>query len=223
LLFSLCGTGLRNIGVTLKLSIFKVENVPSKSSLFLYLQFKSNNDMTAKQTLSIIPENILINKIYEIRGCKVMLDSDLAELYGVETKRLNEQIRRNINRFPEDFMFQLTENEWESLRSQIATSKIGRGGRTYLPNVFTEHGVLMLSSILNSQQAIQVNIQIVRIFTRLRQWLSENGELKYEIEDIKRKLNNQDKNIELVFSYLDQLIDKKSKPRKRIGYMPDDL
>ncbi|MCZ4224430.1 ORF6N domain-containing protein [Pedobacter rhodius] len=179
--------------------------------------------MTAKQTLSIIPENILVNKIYEIRGHKVMLDSDLAELYGVETKVLNQSIRRNPGRFPEDFMFQLTDSEWESLRSQFVTSKIGRGGRTYLPNVFTEHGVLMLSSVLNSQQAIQVNIQIVRIFTRLRQWVSENGELKYEIEDIKRKLNNQDKNIELVFSYLDKLIDKKIGPRKRIGYMPDDL
>ncbi|RDC57116.1 ORF6N domain-containing protein [Pedobacter chinensis] len=177
--------------------------------------------MTAKQTLSIIPENILVNKIYEIRGLKVMLDSDLAELYGVETKRLNEQIRRNIDRFPEDFMFQLTESEWQNLKSQIATSSWG--GRRKLPFAFTEHGVLMLSSVLNSQQAIQVNIQIVRIFTRLRQWLSENRELKYEIEDIKRKLNNQDKNIELVFSYLDKLMEKKSGPRKRIGYMPDEL
>ncbi|UKT63198.1 ORF6N domain-containing protein [Pedobacter mucosus] len=179
--------------------------------------------MTAKETLSIIPENILINKIYEIRGFKVMLDSDLAELYGVETKRLNEQIKRNIERFPEDFMFQLTEIEWQSLRSQIATSKIARGGRKYLPNVFTEHGVLMLSSVLNSQQAIQVNIQIVRIFSRIRQWLSENGELKYDVEEIKRKLNNQDKNIELVFSYLDQLMEKKNEPRKQIGFKPDDL
>jgi len=179
--------------------------------------------MTPKEMRSIIPENILVNKIYEIRSHNVMLDSDLAELYGVETKVLNQSIRRNLERFPEDFMFQLTESEWESLRSQIVTSKIGRGGRTYLPNVFTEHGVLMLSSVLKSQQAIQVNIQIVRIFTRLRQWLTENGELKYEIEDIKRKLNNQDKNIELVFGYLDKLMDKKIGPRKRIGYMPDDL
>jgi len=179
--------------------------------------------MTPKEMRSIIPENILVNKIYEIRSHNVMLDSDLAELYGVETKVLNQSIRRNLERFPEDFMFQLTESEWESLRSQIVTSKTGRGGRTYLPNVFTEHGVLMLSSVLKSQQAIQVNIQIVRIFTRLRQWLTENGELKYEIEDIKRKLNNQDKNIELVFGYLDKLMDKKIGPRKRIGYMPDDL
>ena len=179
--------------------------------------------MTAKQVLSIIPDNILVNKIHEIRGHKVMLDSDLAELYGVETKRLNEQVRRNLERFPEDFMFQLSENEWESLRSQIATSKTGRGGRTYQPTVFAEHGVLMLSSVLNSPQAIQVNIQIVRIFSRLRFLINERAEIKLEIEEIKQKMNSQDKNIELVFNYLDQLIDKKIGPRKRIGYMPDDL
>ena len=177
--------------------------------------------MTKKQTLAILSDDIVVNKIYEIRGQKVMLDSDLAELYGVETKRLNEQIRRNSDRFPEDFMFQLTENEWESLRSQFATSSWG--GRRKLPNVFTEHGVLMLSSVLNSQQAIQVNIQIVRIFTRTRKLLSEHSELKAEISEIKKKLNNQDKNIELVFSYLDELIAKKAEPRKRIGFKPDDL
>lgn len=179
--------------------------------------------MTAKQMLPIIPDNILVNKIYELRGLKVMLDSDLAELYGVETKVLNQSIRRNIERFPEDFMFELTREEWESLRSQIVTSKKGRGGRTYLPNVFTEHGILMLSSVLSSKQAIQVNIQIVRIFTRIRQLFSENTGLKLEIEEIKKKLSNHDKNIELVFGYLDKLIEQKSKPRKRIGFMPDEL
>ncbi len=179
--------------------------------------------MTKKQTLSIISDDVVVNKIYEIRGQKVMLDSDLAELYGVETKVLNQSIKRNIERFPEDFMFQLAEDEWESLRSQFVTSKTGRGGRTYLPNVFTEHGVLMLSSVLNSQQAIQVNIQIVRIFTRTRKLLGEHSELKAEISEIKKKLNNQDKNIELVFSYLDELIEKKTEPRKRIGFKPDDL
>lgn len=179
--------------------------------------------MASKQTLAILSDDIVVNKIYVIRNQKVMLDSDLAQLYGVETKRLNEQVRRNLDRFPEDFMFQLTENEWDSLRSQIATSKNGRGGRTYLPNAFTEHGVLMLSSVLNSQQAIQVNIQIVRIFTRLRNLISEHTELKLEIADIKKHLLNHDKNIELVFSYLDKLIDKENQPRKRIGFMPDDL
>lgn len=177
--------------------------------------------MTAKTMLPIIPDNILVNKIYELRGLKVMLDSDLAELYGVETKRLNEQVGRNPDRFPEDFMFQLTDDEWLNLKSQIATSSWG--GRRKLPYVFTEHGILMLSSVLSSKQAIQVNIQIVRIFTRIRQLLSENTGLKLEIEEIKKKVDNHDKNIELVFNYLDQLIEKKSKPRKRMGYMPDDL
>jgi len=177
--------------------------------------------MTAKQVLPIIPDNIVVNKIYEVRGLKVMLDSDLAELYGVETKRLNEQVGRNPDRFPDDFMFQLTDEEWLNLKSQIATSSWG--GRRKLPFVFTEHGVLMLSSVLNSKQAIQVNIQIVRIFTRIRQFIIDSGELKLEIEEIKQKVSNQDKNIELVFTYLDKLIDKKIGPRKRIGYMPDDL
>jgi len=177
--------------------------------------------MTAKQVLPIIPDNIVVNKIYELRGLKVMLDSDLAELYGVETKRLNEQVGRNPDRFPEDFMFQLTDEEWLNLKSQIATSSWG--GRRKLPFVFTEHGILMLSSVLNSKQAIQVNIQIVRIFSRIRQFIIDGGELKLEIEEIKQKVSNQDKNIELVFTYLDKLIDKKIGPRKRIGYMPDDL
>lgn len=177
--------------------------------------------MTAKQVLPIIPDNSVVNKIYELRGLKVMLDSDLAELYGVETKRLNEQVGRNPDRFPEDFMFQLTDEEWLNLKSQFATSSWG--GRRKLPFVFTEHGILMLSSVLNSRQAIQVNIQIVRIFSRIRQFIVDNGELKLEIEEIKKTLKNHDKNIELVFTYLDRLIDKKIGPRKRIGYMPDDL
>lgn len=179
--------------------------------------------MTDKQLPAIIPENRLVSKIYEVRGLKVMLDSDLADLYGVETSRLNEQVKRNPDRFPQDFMFQLSEVEWNSLISQIAISKNGRGGRRKLPFVFTEHGILMLSSVLNSPQAVQVNIQIVRIFSKIRQLLIDGGVLKLEIEEIKRKINNQDKNIELVFKYLDELTEKKSKPRKRMGYMPDDL
>lgn len=177
--------------------------------------------MTAKQLFTSISDDIVVNKIYEIRNQKVMLDSDLAELYGVETKRLNEQIRRNLDRFPEDFMFQLTDGEWQNLKSQIATSSWG--GRRKLPFVFTENGVLMLSSVLNSPQAVQVNIQIVRIFTRLRNLLNEHTELKLEIADIKKHLQNHDKNIELVFSYLDKLIDKQNEPRKRIGFKPDNL
>ncbi len=168
-----------------------------------------------------VPDEIIMNKIYFIRGQKVMLDSDLAELYGVETRRLNEQVARNIDRFPDDFMFRLGVNEFESLMSQFATSK--RGGRRKLPYVFTEHGVLMLSSVLNSKQAIQVNIQVMRIFTRIRQMFMDNTELRLEIEKIKTKLDNQDKNMEIVFRYLDELIDKKDNPppRRAIGFKPD--
>lgn len=172
----------------------------------------------------LVPDEIIMNKIYYIRGQKVMLDSDLAELYGVETRRLNEQVARNADRFPEDFMFRLNENEFESLMSQFATSK--RGGRRKLPYMFSEHGVLMLSSILNSKQAIQVNIQVMRIFTRIRQMFVDNTEIRLEIEKIKNKLDNHDKNMEIVFRYLDELLEKQehpNPPRKRIGYKPDDL
>lgn len=147
-----------------------------------------------------------------------MLDWDLADLYKVETKRLNEQVKRNIDRFPEDFMFQLTNEEFVVLRSQIATSSWG--GRRKLPYAFTEHGVLMLSSVLNSKRAIEVNIQIMRIFTKIRKILADNINIKLDVEEIKRKLTNQDKNIELVFSYLDELMEKQENPppRKQIGY-----
>ena len=158
------------------------------------------------------------NKIYFIREQKVMLDTDLAELYQVETKRLNEQVKRNINRFPRDFMFQLTKEEWANLKSQIATSNWG--GRRIAPYVFTEQGVATLSSVLNSERAIAVNIKIIRIFTKVREMLTDNLNIKLEIEEIKKKLSNHTKNIELVFNYLDELIEKKEnqEPRKKIGY-----
>ena len=155
--------------------------------------------MPKKEIITAMPDEIVINKIYYVRGLKVMLDEDLAELYGVETRRLNEQVKRNPERFPKDFMFQLTSVEFENLMSQIETSslydgkKTGWGGRRKLPSVFTEHGVLMLSSVLNSSRAIQVNIQVMRIFMRIRQMLADNTELRLEIEDIKKKLNNQAK------------------------------
>ena len=166
----------------------------------------------------ILSEETISNKIYFIRGQKVMLDRDLAELYGIENRRLNEQVKRNNSRFPEDFMFQLSELEFQNLKSQIATSSWG--GTRKLPFVFTEHGVLMLSSVLNSDKAIQTNIQIMRIFTKVRQMLLDTTEMKLDIAHIQKKLENQGKNIELVFSYLDELIDKKEeeKPRTKIGY-----
>ncbi|MEN8119751.1 MAG: ORF6N domain-containing protein [Bacteroidota bacterium] len=166
----------------------------------------------------VIPDEIIITKIYFVREQKVMIDSDLAELYGVETRRLNEQVKRNISRFPEDFMFQLTDEEFKNLKSQIATSSWG--GRRKTPYVFTEHGVLMLSSVLNSERAVSVNIQIMRIFTKVRKLLTDNLNVRLDIEDIKKKLENHDKNIELVFSYLDELMEKQEnpKPRKQIGF-----
>ena len=136
----------------------------------------------------------------------------------METKQLKRQVKRNIERFPEDFMFELTELEYENLRCQIGTSSWG--GVRYLPIVFTEQGVAMLSSVLNSKIAIDVNIQIMRIFTKVRQMLTDNTELRLDIEKIKKKLDNQDKNMEIVFRYLDELIEKKenTKPRTKIGY-----
>jgi len=155
----------------------------------------------------MVPDERIMDKIYLIRDQKVMLDQDLAALYGVETKVLKQQVRRNLDRFPIDFMFELTENEFSILRSQFVTSSWG--GIRYMPMVFTEQGVAMLSSILNSKKAIQVSIQIMRIFTRIRAMFTDTLSLKLEIETIKKKLQNQDKNIELVFSYLDELITNK--------------
>lgn len=166
----------------------------------------------------LIPDDVVLNKIYFIRNQKVMLDRDLAELYSVETRRLNEQVKRNSSRFPEDFMFQLSEIEFQNLKSQFATSSWG--GIRKLPYVFTEHGVLMLSSVLNSEKAIQTNIQIMKIFTKIRQMLADTTEIRLDVETIKKKIENQGKNIELVFQYLDELIEKKetTPERERIGY-----
>ncbi|PKB16758.1 ORF6N domain-containing protein [Flavobacterium sp. 5] len=171
----------------------------------------------------ILSEETISNNIYYIRNQKVMLDRDLAKLYGIETKRLKEQVKRNRNRFPEDFMFELSKEEFENWRSQFATSNSEKIGLRYAPMAFTEHGILMLSSVLNSDKAIQTNIQIMRIFVKVRQMLLDTTEIKLDIAQIQKKLENQGKNIELVFSYLDELADKKDeeKPRTKIGYKND--
>jgi len=173
----------------------------------------------------IIPDEIVINQIYYIRGQKVMLDRDLAKLYQVETKVLKQSVKRNISRFPEDFMFEMGKEEFQIWRSQFVTSKSDQQGLRYAPFCFTEQGVAMLSSVLNSERAINVNIQIIRIFTRIRQMFLDNTELRLEIEKIKGKLDNQDKNMEIVFRYLDELLEKKNepKPRKIIGYKSDEI
>ncbi len=147
-----------------------------------------------------------------------MLDRDLADLYEVETKVLNQAVRRNLERFPEVFMFQLTTSEFEILKSQIVTSSWG--GTRKLPFAFTEQGVAMLSSVLRSKKAIQVNIQIMLVSSKVREILLDTLNLKLDIEVIKKRLSNQDKNIELVFTNLDELIENQENPppRKRIGY-----
>ncbi len=176
--------------------------------------------MRKNNTSLVIPEEKIMSQIYYVRGQKVMLDNDLAELYQVETKRLKEQVKRNIERFPKQYMFELTEKEFMALRSQFATSKKGRGGARYLPMVFTEHGVLQLSNILKSQRAINVSFKIIDVFVKLREMLTDNTELRLGIEEIRKKTENNSKNIELVFKYLDELLERKAKstPRKLIGY-----
>ncbi len=153
------------------------------------------------------------SRILLVRGHNVMLDSDLAELYRVSTKRLNEQVRRNHERFPEDFMFQLTSKE--ALRSQSATSKRGRGGRRYRPYAFTEHGAVMLASVLNSAVAVQASIQVVRAFIRLREILASHKELARKLAELERKY---DKQFKVVFDAIRELMAPPRKQRKPIGF-----
>ena len=147
----------------------------------------------------MIPDELVMDKIYLIRGQKVMLDEDLAELYQVETKRLNEQVGRNIERFPDDFMFRLTKGEFENLKSQFATSSWG--GRRKVPLAFTEQGVAMLSGVLNSETAIRVHIQIIRVFAKMREMLLTHKDILLQLEKIEKKLTGHDENIALIFEY----------------------
>lgn len=185
--------------------------------------------MTSKsndQTI-MIPVEIIQNKIYLIRGHKVMFDRDLAELYGVTTGNLNKTVRRNMDRFPSDFMFQLTQEEDDSLVFQFGRPKNGRGGSRYLSNAFTEQGVAMLSSILKSRSAVQVNIQIMRVFTKLREMMISHKDLARKIEDLERKFQEQfqehDKKIILIFNAIKELLaDKEESAKKRgpLGFIP---
>jgi hypothetical protein len=172
--------------------------------------------MKAQKQTPDVTTNEIVEKIYVVRGMKVMLDKDLAEMYGVETKRLKEAVRRNISRFPDDFMFELSELELNNLRSQIATSSWG--GLRYLPMAFTEQGVAMLSSVLRSERAIQVNIQIVRVYTRMRQLILDNKELWLKIEKIEQSLAKKDEEVQAIFKVLKNLLVKEEKPRQPIGF-----
>ena len=164
-----------------------------------------------------ITEQLIVDRVLLIRGIKVMLDKDLAEMYGVEVKRLNEQVKRNHTRFPQDFMFQVSMYEWINLKSQNATSSWG--GNRKLPYAFTEQGVAMLSSVLNSETAIQVNIQIIRVFTKMKQLLLENKELLLKIEKVEKQLTDHDKDLQNIFTILKKLISlPESTKRNPIGF-----
>ncbi len=166
----------------------------------------------------IIPIENITGLIYLIRGKKIMLDRDLAVLYGVETKRLKEQVKRNIERFPEDFMFALSKSEFANWRSQFATSNRDKIGLRHSPMAFTEQGVAMLSSVLRSKTAIQVNIQIMRAFTKMRQLIFDNSELRKEIENLRADMDGK---FQVVFETLDQLLTVDRKPKK-IGYLKEE-
>lgn len=179
--------------------------------------------MTDSQTtqVALISSDTLTGAILVIRGHKVMLDADLAALYGVETKALNQAVRRNIERFPDDFMFQLTSDETAGLRSQTVTLKTGRGQhRKYLPFAFTEQGVAMLSSVLKSPRAIQVNIEIMRAFVRLRQMVTSNADLARKLNALERKYDGQFK---IVFAAIRELTEPTAKKKGRpIGFRSDE-
>lgn len=173
------------------------------------------------QDVSIIPDEIIQNKILYLRDEKILLDFQLAELYGVENRALKQAVRRNLDLFPNDFMFVLTEIEIEIMVSQnVIPSKQYLGGAN--PYAFTETGVAMLSSVLKSKRAKEVNIAIMRVFIALRKMVLSNTQLRLEIEKIKKKVDNQDKNIEIIFKYFDELLEQKQKPRQQIGYKISD-
>lgn len=167
--------------------------------------------------MKIIPQEIIQNKIFIIRGKKVMFDKDLAELYGVETKILNQAVKRNYERFPNDFMFQLTKDEIDSSRSQFVTLKRGQNIK-YFPYAFTEHGILMLSSVLNSKRAIQVNIEIMRAFVKLRELMLVHKDLQQKIDEMEKKYDRQ---FQIVFEAIRRLIDPPVKNKKGpMGFVP---
>jgi hypothetical protein len=170
------------------------------------------------EAVAIIPLERIQNVIFLIRGEKVMLDSHLAELYGVDTGTLNRAAKRNTDRFPEDFMFQLTDDEVESLRCQIGISNVGRGGRRYLPYAFTEQGVAMLSSVLRSKRAVQVNVAIMRAFVSLRRLLATNETLARKFAELERKLEGHDEAIKSLFDAIRELMQPQVKPKREIGF-----
>ncbi|WP_026955312.1 ORF6N domain-containing protein [Algoriphagus vanfongensis] len=162
------------------------------------------------------PEENILQLIHKIRNQKVMVDSDLAEMYGVQTKVLNQAVKRNLDRFPEDFMFQLNEEEWKNLKSQNVTSRWG--GRRTTPFVFTEQGVAMLSSVINSPQAIQVNISIMRTFVKIREWALSYSDLQEKIHQLQQSESEQNHHISRIYQILEELLSPSPQERKTIGF-----
>jgi len=196
--------------------------VPPILIIYIYLNYTTGNMSKIVNQISI-PDEVIISKIYVIREQKVMLDRDLAELYDVETKQLKRAVKRNMDRFPEDFMFELSKEELAEWRSQFGTSKSEKMGLRVSPFAFTEHGVIMLSSILNSDKAIKVNLQIVRIFIRMREIMVSNKEILFRLERMERNITDHDAQIISILDYMGQLEEAKQqeldqKNRKRIGF-----
>lgn len=175
-----------------------------------------------KKAQLALPDEVVMNRIYLIRGQKVMLDRDLAEMYGVETRILNQAVKRNIERFPKDFMFQLSHKEFENWKSQIVISSAEKMGLRKLPFAFTEQGVAMLSSVLNSKVAVQVNIQIIRIFTKMREMLLTNKDILLKLERLEKDVTANKQDIANIFEALKQLLTPPAEKRIRIGFKPDE-
>jgi len=175
--------------------------------------------LTGKQI--VVADEVIMNKIYIVRNQKVMIDRDLAELYAVETRVLKQAVRRNAERFPKDFMFEMNKKELENWRSQFVTSNFSdKMGLRYAPFCFTEQGVTMLSCVLSSERAIAVNIQIIRIFTKLREMILAHKDILIKLEQLEKKVANHDENIQKIFGALKQLLNKPQIPRERIGFKP---
>lgn len=172
---------------------------------------------SAATPASIIPNGVIENRIYLIRGVKIILSTHIAELYGVEARVLMQAVKRNIDRFPSDFMFQLTREERDELRSQFVISSTGWGGQRVLPYAFTEQGVAMLSSVLKSSRAVQVNISIMRTFVQIRRTLASNTELALRIRDIERRQEEQDANIESIFDAINSMLAPVDSPKRNYG------
>ncbi len=204
-----CGLkSLRSQSVTSKIGIFSIAN-------FRLISYK----WAMKKSKAPAVIDSIENRIYVIRGQKVMLDSDLAIIYGVETKVLLQAMKRNSDRFPSDFLFRLTQEEYEFLRSQFVTSKKnGRGGRRYIPYVFTEHGAVMLASVLNSPRAIEASIFVVRAFIRFRELLSSHRELAVKLKQLESKIAVHDREIKALFEAIRQLMKPPEKSKRQIGF-----